>query len=345
MRQSEIETVGGPYYPPGHKVGDVVWCERFGETIVGGFVDTPVGFWPRAKARGIRRLILCGDLVTAVKTESNLAVQKLWGVSESVVTKWRQSLAVEPYETEGSHRLRVKNVANIGEEGQRKGAEAQRRPEVRRKHEKRAMGNSKFGTGFRWTKTKDRVALENPVAIAAEKLGLSEDAVKSRRHRLRGGKRRFKIAADLKSLRESAGLTKQQTADALGMARQWWGDVESGRAGVIESRLHEIAKVLGVPVVSLVNVSQYPRFRGDYGDAAPVCPACNGTLYKSRSTVTCTLCARQWGSANVPNAHLIPTPETGGVNVEAKQEASRGKKRQRTGWHGHHKGTGYKRID
>ncbi len=43
-----------------------------------------------------RSLILCGDLVRAVKQESEIAVAYHWGVCIGVVTKWRNALEVEP---------------------------------------------------------------------------------------------------------------------------------------------------------------------------------------------------------------------------------------------------------
>ena len=56
------------------------------------------------KRRGTPTLILCGDLVKAVKRESSQAVMHHFGVASATVWRWRQALGV-PRSNEGSHRL------------------------------------------------------------------------------------------------------------------------------------------------------------------------------------------------------------------------------------------------
>jgi len=81
--------------------------------------------WPTAKTKARRSLILCGDLVRAVRSESNMAVAHHWGVSVYVVTKWRRALGVAPM-NEGSLRLMRIVVADA--------QDASRTPEARAKH-------------------------------------------------------------------------------------------------------------------------------------------------------------------------------------------------------------------
>jgi len=80
-----------------------VACELRGTVKVGGYSDAPIP-WPSALRTGYRSLILCGDLVRAVKLESEQAIAYHWQVSKSTVTKWRRVLGVEMWNA-GSRRL------------------------------------------------------------------------------------------------------------------------------------------------------------------------------------------------------------------------------------------------
>jgi hypothetical protein len=92
----------GPYHPPRTRRGKFLFCEWRGTVKVGDYSDGPIP-WP-VKWR-TRSLILCGDLVRAVKQESEIAVAYQWGVCVAVVTKWRNALEVEPI-TEGTRLLK-----------------------------------------------------------------------------------------------------------------------------------------------------------------------------------------------------------------------------------------------
>lgn len=85
----------GPYDPPRTRRGKFLFCEWRGTVKVGEYSDGPIP-WP-LKWGTRRSLILCGDLVEAVKQESEVAVAHHWGVSAATVKKWRQALEVEFY--------------------------------------------------------------------------------------------------------------------------------------------------------------------------------------------------------------------------------------------------------
>ena len=93
----------GPYNPPKARRGSRLFCEIRGTVIVGRFSDGRIS-WPCVKRRGTATLILCGDLVTAVKRESSQAVIHHFGVSRGTVSGWRRALGV-PRKNEGSHQL------------------------------------------------------------------------------------------------------------------------------------------------------------------------------------------------------------------------------------------------
>jgi hypothetical protein len=92
----------GPYHPPRTRRGKFLFCEWRGTVKVGDYSDGPIP-WPM-KWR-TRSLILCGDLVRAVKQESALAVANHWGVCTGIVSKWRNALEVEPI-TDGTRFLK-----------------------------------------------------------------------------------------------------------------------------------------------------------------------------------------------------------------------------------------------
>ena len=61
---------------------------------VDGVTEAPIP-WPYHQLPGGKiSLVLCGDLVRAVRTESGQAVAAWWGVSRWVVQRWRRTLGV-----------------------------------------------------------------------------------------------------------------------------------------------------------------------------------------------------------------------------------------------------------
>jgi len=88
------QLLSGPYNPPRARRGGHLVCEMRGTVKVGGYSDGPIP-WP--VKWGTRSLILCGDLVDAVRQESEVAVGHHWGVSIKVVQNWRRTLGVEFY--------------------------------------------------------------------------------------------------------------------------------------------------------------------------------------------------------------------------------------------------------
>lgn len=84
----------GPYQAPRTRRGKFLACELRGKVKVGDYSDGPIP-WPMKW--GTRSIILCGDLIDAVKGESVSAIARNWGVSRKVVAKWRRALGVEIY--------------------------------------------------------------------------------------------------------------------------------------------------------------------------------------------------------------------------------------------------------
>src|SRR5271157_3784523 len=96
----------GPYFPPECRIGDRLPCQYRGrEVVVGGMTDAPIQ-WPYAKKQGHHSCVVCGDLIRAVQSESEIAVAYHWGVTPETVKHWRRALGV-PRMTDGSRKLAV----------------------------------------------------------------------------------------------------------------------------------------------------------------------------------------------------------------------------------------------
>jgi len=93
-RIHDLRLLFGPYLPPSIRRGDKLFCEIRGTVTVAGYSDAPIP-WPRVKKGGNACLVLCGELVRAVKREALLVVAHHWGVSQTTVWKWRKALGVE----------------------------------------------------------------------------------------------------------------------------------------------------------------------------------------------------------------------------------------------------------
>src|SRR5205085_1927066 len=93
--------IDGPYYPPRTARGRFLVCQLRGKVKVGGYSDAPIP-WPRIWRR--RSLVICGDLLRALRTESVYAVSYHWGLCRAIVSYYRQQLSIPRYNP-GSHRL------------------------------------------------------------------------------------------------------------------------------------------------------------------------------------------------------------------------------------------------
>jgi transcriptional regulator with XRE-family HTH domain len=73
-----------------------------------------------------------------------------------------------------------------------------------------------------------------------------------------------RLAANIRQLRESRGLTQEQMARLSGIPRATWGHLESGGANPTLSVLHKVALALQVPLEELTSAPRatsrhYPR--------------------------------------------------------------------------------------
>jgi hypothetical protein len=106
LEQERVKLLFGPYRTPKCKVGHRLRCVMRGKVTVAGLSDAPIQwpYVPQPGGNGYRSLILCGDLVRAVRRESEIAVMHWWSVSRHTVLKWRKALGVEK-NTDGTRDL------------------------------------------------------------------------------------------------------------------------------------------------------------------------------------------------------------------------------------------------
>jgi hypothetical protein len=91
--QTRVKLRFGAYRAPRFRHGDVVFCERAGEVTLCGLSKGRIP-WPTCRRGRASAIVLCGDLVKAVRRESSVAVQYWWGVGRDTVRKWRNALEV-----------------------------------------------------------------------------------------------------------------------------------------------------------------------------------------------------------------------------------------------------------
>lgn len=102
-----VRFVDGPYLPPIVGIGGWLKCELRGELQVGGYSNALIP-WPIAVGKA-KQLIICGDFIRALKTESREAVVFHFGFSRALISELRRKLGIERY-TAGSYRLFRRNI-------------------------------------------------------------------------------------------------------------------------------------------------------------------------------------------------------------------------------------------
>lgn len=126
-QEEKVRFVGGPYAPPLVPIGGWLKCQIRGMVQVGGYTNALIP-WPVA-VKHPRQMILCGDLLTALKTESRLAVCFHFGISPQSVSGYKKHLGIERL-TAGGMRLFWKTIKLSGSDEAR--AKMSRQREGRR---------------------------------------------------------------------------------------------------------------------------------------------------------------------------------------------------------------------
>jgi hypothetical protein len=252
MKDSDrFKLIHGPYRPPKVKRGDKLFCEIRGTVTVGGYSDSPIP-WPRMKKGGNPCLILCGDLVEAVRVESNQGVAHHFGVSFGSVSTWRKALGVPVY-NEGTHRVERDWAIQRNDNRLERARESSKTPAALAKMSAALKGriippstieavraaakrprSKEWGRKISelWKKRGHKPPVENPwlpeedalLGTArdrdvAHKIGRTLSAVQNRRHF--HGVLGFVVPVKckkIKKLRERLGLHRRELADRAGLS-------------------------------------------------------------------------------------------------------------------------------
>ena len=192
MKQEErCHLMFGPYHPPRTDRGKFLVCEWRGKVKVSGYSDGQIP-WP-IKWKTRNSLILCGDLVKAVRLESKVAIAHHWGVCLETVQGWRRVLGVEAYTSGSQWLMRANARENATPRRMRRMTElarpAGRQPKSR--EWKRRMSNIvrvriKLTGPIHpdrplWTPQQDRLLGTDLDPRIAERLGRTVEAVRTRR--------------------------------------------------------------------------------------------------------------------------------------------------------------------
>lgn len=296
MRQEErCRLMFGPYTPPRTDRGKFLVCECRGTVKVSGYSDGSIP-WP-VKWHTRNSLILCGDLIDAVRRESKLAVAHHWGVSLKTVQKWRRALEVEPY-TSGSQWLmrttaqeratprRMRRMSELA----RPAGRLPKSKEWKRKMSRIVRLRIRLSGPIHpdrplWTTEHDGLLGTDSDSAIAEKLGRSVDAVRSRRcalgipvhehtgsrpwtpaeEKLLGTKPDDEIAATLGRGARGVQIHRQSLGiPAFVTVHHPWSAGEDELLGTMPDR--ELAKTLGRPLQTI----QIRRHLKGIANPAPV---------------------------------------------------------------------------
>jgi DNA-binding transcriptional regulator YiaG len=286
--QQDLRLIGGPYYPPRARRGHKLFCEIRGTVTVGGYSDALIP-WPRLKKGGNACLILCGDLVRAVKREALLVVAHHWGVSHTTVWNWRKALGVER-SNEGTHQRlhdqavtreddrldrarrnskkpkalaklsaslkgRVQSPATV--EAVRRAAKRQKWTEARKRKIAalwRRRGHRARNPNHRpWTAAEDALLGTDWDAVVAGRLGRSLKSVHMRR--FAKGIPSYIVKLDgraIRLLRKVTELERRELAAQAGISTAAVWQIETGRIkGVATDKAIRLAAALGVALDAL----------------------------------------------------------------------------------------------
>jgi hypothetical protein len=135
LEEVRCKLLFGPYRMPKCRVGKMIACRVRGPVRVEGITAAPMQ-WPftfRSRVCRLPSVIVCGDLVRALRRESVAAIAYWWGVSTCTVWRWRAEIGVEQF-TEGTRDLYRRWMPDkLDEEAIRKQRDSNRSPEANAK--------------------------------------------------------------------------------------------------------------------------------------------------------------------------------------------------------------------
>jgi hypothetical protein len=188
MKKGNVPRLLFSYSTPSVEVGQFVQCTIRGEVEVvklsAGSIQWPIGRYP-PKGRA-RFLIVMGDLIEAVRRESEEAVCHYWGVGRNTVWTWRKALRVSRTDNEGTRRL-MHAAARKGADAIKKREWSEQEREQRRRQTIARGRNANITPGYNlgpwWTPEQLALLGTVPDEDLAKQLGRTTDAVRCQRTR------------------------------------------------------------------------------------------------------------------------------------------------------------------
>jgi hypothetical protein len=192
--KSSTALLAGPYTPPALRRGDRAFC-LFQDTdvVITSFKHGRIS-WPRCRPIDAKRwrsssILVNDELLRAIQTESSRAIHYWWGVSPTIIGKWRTAFGVNrrnnPGSIEGTHR------ACTASSGVTRGKRLSRQQVEERRERAIKLNLAQYMTpcpapgGSRpWTRKEMRALGKAPDDEVAAKIGRTKEAVRGKRCQL-----------------------------------------------------------------------------------------------------------------------------------------------------------------
>jgi hypothetical protein len=150
--------------------------------------------WPRCRPIDAERwrsssILVKDELLRAIQTESSLAIHYWWGVSKTIIGKWRAAFGVyrtnNPGTVAGNRRaVKASTAATRGMKLSRKQVEERRRRAIQLNLIKYTLSNPRPGGSRPWTRKEMRALGKAPDEEVAARFGRTKCAVRCKRCQL-----------------------------------------------------------------------------------------------------------------------------------------------------------------
>jgi len=249
MSEPGRRLIGGPYSSPSVGIRGDITCVIRGPVTVAMWTEGRIP-WPCAHERG-HPIVLCGDLVRAVRVESSNAVIYHWGVCGSTVLKGRRALGT-PTHNEGTRALHRELIQeNITPEAFAHGQARLRDADVQATIRVTKSKLTKCANQRVWTPEEDALLGTVPDNYLTARFGCALGTLAARRRllaipatlttktwRVSATTRRLR-AGTLYALRVRIGKLQGEIADLMGVRRGHYARLETGKIEIVMLRTVE----------------------------------------------------------------------------------------------------------
>jgi len=193
MPSDRTKLLAGPYRPARLRKGARAFCYyRDTDIAITSWTNGRIP-WPRGRAldliTGMPSYLVDEEMVRAIRNESAVALRHWFGVSSTLIVKWRAALGVTRLNNPGTVRANEFAVAastaqTRGKKLTRKQAEERRKRAIKLNLAQYMLPCSRPGGSRPWTAKELRGIGKASDEEVAEKIGRTENAVRSKRCKL-----------------------------------------------------------------------------------------------------------------------------------------------------------------